>query len=143
VNKRQPQQHISKCTAFFHWKQMSKEAQGIWETIPDSDKTIILNASAPNNTYLSNNPKRSIYLHESDYVNDTDNADDGIDALMMLLPMMTEVVLSYLLMSPSKSHLLKHLVAAILHLLISVNYYLLTSLVLVLMVPTLFHLNSM
>jgi hypothetical protein len=62
-------------------EKMSKEAQGIWETIPNSDKAIILKSSTPKNTNLSNNPKRSIYLHEGEYVNDTDDSDDGINAL--------------------------------------------------------------
>jgi hypothetical protein len=53
-----------------------------------------------------------------------------------------KVVLIYLLMSPSKSNLLQHLQTPILHLLISVKYYLLLSQVVVLMVPNLFHLNS-
>jgi hypothetical protein len=71
--------------AFNQWKQMSKEAQGIWETIPDSDKAIILQASKPSSQTRSspsgncNAPQRSVYVHEMEHVEDD---DDPFDALV-------------------------------------------------------------
>jgi hypothetical protein len=48
---------------------MSKEAQDIWETIPDGDKAIILKVSKPSSQMQStpsgnqNAPQRSVYDH--------------------------------------------------------------------------------
>jgi hypothetical protein len=116
---------------------MSKEAQGMWETIPDSDKTIILKASTPKNTNLS------IYLHESEYGNDTDDADDGIDALIDAASND----------DGGSTELLAHVTKQNAFAKTSGNattppsdirkVYLLISLVVVLMVPDLFNLNSM
>jgi hypothetical protein len=77
----------SNLIAFNQWKQMSKEAQGIWETIPESDKDIILKASKPSSQMRSspsgnsNAPQRSVYVHEMEHVeDDADPFDALVDA---------------------------------------------------------------
>jgi hypothetical protein len=73
--------------AFNQWKQMSKEAQGIWETIPDSEKAIILKASKPSSQMRSSpsgncsTPQRSVYVCEMEHVeDDADPFDALVDA---------------------------------------------------------------
>jgi hypothetical protein len=88
VNKTQSSCSSTGCSngiAFNQWKQMLKEPQGIWETIPDSDKAIILKASKPSSQMGSttsgncNAPQLSVHVHEMEHV---EEYADPFDALV-------------------------------------------------------------
>jgi hypothetical protein len=55
VNKEHPS---NCCIPFFQWKQLSPEAQHVWESIPDVDKHVILHSatSRPTVCLLNNTP---------------------------------------------------------------------------------------
>jgi hypothetical protein len=82
VNKVNPNHSNTTRIAFPQWKQLSKEAQSTWETLSDSDKSIILQSLKTVNhprTKPTGTPRQDVYLNESLY-NTDDTAD--IDVLI-------------------------------------------------------------